>query len=171
MDSPSNRTSSSLYLLLRAPEARVKHLAERWRLAIRTAAISRGEVSEDYEMRFAMIRADSRFSFFQIWTRAGSASGTTVALQRSPPTACTCGFTFPKLRRHASDKPPRRASVPLKHQECKNQRHSVAHFTARKPPRSEIGCLFARRRSKASTLRVSPFPLRLARTTSLIYKP
>ena len=26
--------------------------------------------------------------------------------------ACTCGFTFPKLRRHASDKPPRRASVP-----------------------------------------------------------
>ena len=102
---------------------------------------------------------------------AGSASGTTVALQRSPPTACTCGFTFPKLRRHASDKPPRRASVPLKHQECKNQRHSVAHFTARKPPRSEIGCLFARRRSKVLTLRVSPFHLRLARTSSLIYKP
>ena len=40
-------------LELRAPEARVKHLAERWRLAIRDAARSRVEVSEGNGMRLA----------------------------------------------------------------------------------------------------------------------
>ena len=46
------------YLDLRAPEARVKHSAERLRLATRAAAISRGEVSEGTEcdwLRFALI--------------------------------------------------------------------------------------------------------------------
>ena len=46
------------YLDLRALEARVKHSAERLRLATRTTAISRGEVSEGTEcdwLRFALI--------------------------------------------------------------------------------------------------------------------
>ena len=46
------------YLDLRAPAARVKHSAERLRLATRAAAISRGEVSEGTEcdwLIFALI--------------------------------------------------------------------------------------------------------------------
>ena len=46
------------YSDLRAPEARVKHSSERLRLATRTTAISRGEVSEGTEcdwLRFALI--------------------------------------------------------------------------------------------------------------------
>ena len=50
--------SAVFYSDMRAPEARVKHSAERLRLATRAAAISRGEVSEGTEcdwLRFARI--------------------------------------------------------------------------------------------------------------------
>ena len=50
--------SALFYSDLRAPEARVKHFAERLRLATRTTAISHGEVSEETEcdwLRFALI--------------------------------------------------------------------------------------------------------------------
>ena len=50
--------SAVFYSDMRAPEARVKHSAERLRLATRTTAISRGEVSEGTEcdwLRFALI--------------------------------------------------------------------------------------------------------------------
>ena len=58
-----DRTPLFYFYFLASAEARVKRSAERWRLAIRDAAISRVEVSEVNGTRLAEIRVDWRFIY------------------------------------------------------------------------------------------------------------